>query len=409
MADSSFITSPLSPEFSDVWSEPELLSSKGHNAIYVATRFGRRYVLKALAEPYRASTPYIEMLRKEFSIGVGLDHPDIVRLLDFGYMDAIGWYIQMEYVDGITLEQFLETKPSKSVRLKIIHQLIDALSFLHERQIIHRDIKPSNILITRNGSTVKLIDFGVSDTDDYVTFKQPAGSMAYIAPEQLAGKTIDNRADIFAFGRIMQLVFPHRYRHIVRRCTRNKPEQRYASCAHVARAIRNTDRLRIGLPVSLIMLLLVCAAIGMVYSGYRQSERIHFDQESKLSASIDSLSVLNSILNDRHQATVDSLNRVVDSLIIKASTPSPREVVRQKAAALHQAHRAAIRKDVKNGIIKTQKDLSAYDSGLLKNMEETKRSISDPILREEFMEAYFLYFNIDRQLYDSLQQVLPLQ
>ena len=120
MIESSFITSPLSAEFSDVWSQPELLSSKGHNAVYVATRFGRRYILKALAEPYRDATPYIEMLRKEFSIGVGVDHPNIVRLLDFGYMEAIGWYIQMEYIDGITLEQFLTTQPSVAVRRCII-------------------------------------------------------------------------------------------------------------------------------------------------------------------------------------------------------------------------------------------------------------------------------------------------
>ena len=112
MLDSSFIVSPLTPEFSDVWSEPQLVSAKGYNAIYVATRFGRKYVLKALAEPYRSSMPHVELLRKEFSIGVGLDHPNIVRLLDFGHMDSIGWYIQMEYIDGITLEQFLETKPS---------------------------------------------------------------------------------------------------------------------------------------------------------------------------------------------------------------------------------------------------------------------------------------------------------
>ena len=63
--DSSFIISPVSADFSDVWSEPELMSAKGHNALYVATRFGRKYVLKALAEPYRESTPHIELLRKE--------------------------------------------------------------------------------------------------------------------------------------------------------------------------------------------------------------------------------------------------------------------------------------------------------------------------------------------------------
>ena len=212
MNDSSFIISPVSADFTDVWSKPELLSAKGHNALYVATRFGRKYVLKALAEPYRESTPHIELLRKEFTIGVGVDHPNIVRLLDFGHMDSIGWYIQMEYIDGITLDQFLETNPPMAIRRRVIEQLLGALSCLHERQIIHRDIKPSNILITRNGNTVKLIDFGVSDADDYVTFKQPAGSMAYIAPEQLVGKPIDNRADIYAVGKIIALLFPHRYK-----------------------------------------------------------------------------------------------------------------------------------------------------------------------------------------------------
>ena len=260
MVDSSFIISPINADFSDVWSEPELVSSKGHNAIYAATRFGRRYILKALAEPYRESTPHVEMLRKEFSIGVGLDHPNIVRLLDFGRMDSIGWYIQMEYIDGITLDQFLETKPSTAIRRKLLSQLLDALSFLHERQIIHRDIKPSNILITRNGSTVKLIDFGVSDTDDYVTFKQPAGSMSYIAPEQLAGKPIDNRADIYAVGRIIELLFPHRYRAISHRCTRVEPAQRYSSCVHVSRALRRSDNLRLWLPLSLLIMLMSCAA-----------------------------------------------------------------------------------------------------------------------------------------------------
>ena len=244
MEESSFILSPLSSDFSDVWSEPELLSAEGHNALYAATRFGRRYVLKALAEPYRESTPHIELLRKEFSIGVGVDHPNIVRLLDFGHMDSIGWYIQMEYIDGITLDQFLETNPPAAIRRSIIEQLLDALSFLHERQIIHRDIKPANILITRNGSTVKLIDFGVSDTDDYVTFKQPAGSMAYIAPEQLEEKPIDNRADIYAAGKIIALLFPHQYKCIARTCTRVNPEDRYASCTQVVRAIRRADRVR---------------------------------------------------------------------------------------------------------------------------------------------------------------------
>ncbi len=401
--DSSFIIVPPSSDFSDVWSEPELLSSKGHNALFVATRFGRKYVLKALAEPYRESTPHIELLRKEFAIGVGVDHPNIVRLLDFGRMDSIGWYIQMEYIDGITLDQFLETNPPAAIRRRIIEQLLDALSCLHERQIIHRDIKPSNILITRNGNTVKLIDFGVSDTDDYVTFKQPAGSMAYIAPEQLAGKTIDNRADIYAVGKIIDLLFPHQYKYIARRCTRVKPAERYSSCAQVLRAIRRADRVRIWLPVSLILLLLSCAAVWGTYSGYQHSELAHKENEKQLFVHVDSLRAQ----NEEHRHQVDSLNRVLDSLAVKANTLSPREQVRQQSAAIHIARQAAIRKAVKRGELKTMNEVRDYDGGLQANFQKSKQSIKDPVLLEEFMQAYYEYWNTNNQLYDSLALVLP--
>ena len=401
--ESSFIIVPPSSDFSDVWSEPELLSSKGHNALYVATRFGRKYVLKALTEPYRESTPHIELLRKEFTIGVGVDHPNIVRLLDFGHMDSIGWYIQMEFIDGITLDQFLETNPPMAIRHRILEQLIDALSCLHERQVIHRDIKPSNILITRNGNTVKLIDFGVSDTDDYVTFKQPAGSMAYIAPEQLAGKTIDNRADIYAVGKIINLLFPHRYKYIVRTCTRVKPAERYSSCAQVLQAIRRADRVRIWLPVSLILLLLSCATVWGTYSGYQQSELAHKENEKQLFVHVDSLRAQ----NEEHRHQVDSLNRVVDSLAIKANTLSPREQVRQQAAAIHFARQAAIRKAVKSGELKTMNEVRNYDGKLQANFQKAKQSIKDPMLLEEFMQAYMNYFNMNDQLYDSLALVLP--
>ena len=401
--DSSFIIVPPSSDFSDVWSEPELLSSKGHNALFVATRFGRKYVLKALAEPYRESTPHIELLRKEFTIGVGVDHPNIVRLLDFGHMDSIGWYIQMEFIDGITLDQFLETNPPAAIRRRIIEQLLDALSCLHERQIIHRDIKPSNILITRNGNTVKLIDFGVSDTDDYVTFKQPAGSMAYIAPEQLAGKTIDNRADIYAVGKIINLLFLHRYKHIVRICTRVKPAERYSSCAQVLQAIRRADRVRIWLPVSLILLLLSCAAVWGTYSGYQHSELAHKENEKQLFVHVDSLRAQ----NEEHRHQVDSLNRVLDSLAVKANTLSPREQVHQQAAAIHFSRQAAIRKAVKSGELKTMNEVRNYDGGLQANFQKAKQSIKDPMLLEEFMQAYMNYFNMNDQLYDSLALVLP--
>lgn len=406
MPDSSFIISPVSADFSDVWSEPELLSAEGHNAIYVAKRFGRRYILKALAESYRESTPHIEMLRKEFSIGVGLDHPNIVRLLDFGHMDSIGWYIQMEYIDGITLDQFLETKPSTAIRRKLLNQLLDALSFLHERQIIHRDIKPSNILITRNGSTVKLIDFGVSDTDDYVTFKQPAGSVAYIAPEQLSGETIDNRADIYAVGRIIELLFPHRYRVIARRCTRVERTRRYVSCARVARAIKRSDNLRLWLPLSLLLLLMSCAAGWGIYTGYQRSERAHSENENQLFINIDSLRAQNEerqqqvdmlrVQNKKRQSQVDSLNCVVDSLAIKANTPTQEEILNQKVKQVYQDYISRT-----EDAIKAQDIVSLVDTHPTP-AEQWKREIADLFasvgdneeLRLHILQAKGRYYSI---------------
>ena len=95
-----------------------------------------------------------------------------------------------------------------------------------------------------------------------------------------------------------------------------------------ARAVKCSDKLRLWLPVSLLLLLLSGAAVWGIYTGYQHSERVHYDQESELFAHIDSLRAK----NDERQSQVDSLNRVIDSLIVKANTPSPREVVREKAS-----------------------------------------------------------------------------
>ena len=407
--DSSFIIVPPSSDFSDVWSEPELMAAKGHNALYVATRFGRRYVLKALAEPYRESTPHIELLRKEFTIGVGVDHPNIVRLLDFGHMGSIGWYIQMEYIDGITLDQFLETNPPAAIRRRIIEQLLDALSFLHERQIIHRDIKPSNILITRNGSTVKLIDFGVSDTDDYVTFKQPAGSMAYIAPEQLEGKPIDNRADIYSVGKIIALLFPHRYRRIARRCTAIEPERRYTNCTKVAQAIHRVDMVRTWLPITLMLLAILCLAGWGVYAEYRQTELRHSEQEQSLSTDIDSLLKV----NDERQARVDSLNRVVNNLEKQINAPSPKVMLDAKARQMYadyiRSTRIAISKRDTAALLQNHPTPSDL---FWQRREEILDSISDDELKSYFDSRLrhhhsTIYMPFIREIAEERAQFMP--
>ena len=207
------------------------------NILYRAQRYGRYYVLKSLASEYRDDPAMREYLSKEYQIGVQLDHPHIVRVNSLEEDPKLGLCIVMEYVDGLSLDQWLLTKPSAAARKRIIQQILDAMAYCHERQIWHLDLKPSNILITKDGLTAKIIDFGLSDNSGFA-FRQTGGTRKYAAPEQLAGQVADHRSDIYALGGILKRMFPHRYGRAVRRARRTDPSKRLQSVAALAKLMR---------------------------------------------------------------------------------------------------------------------------------------------------------------------------
>lgn len=129
---------------------------------------------------------------------------------------------------------------------------------------MHRDLKPSNIMITRNGQHVKLIDFGLADTDNYAVFKQPAGTDGYIAPEQLSGSATDGRNDIYSIGVILeQMQLGWAYRKVARKCQRQQGE-RYEDVASLRKVICSTRR-NLRLLLSLLLLLTVLIGGGFCY------------------------------------------------------------------------------------------------------------------------------------------------
>ena len=179
-------------------------SLKGFAEIWRVQKFGQFVVLKALQEKYRGDSVYEALLRKEFEIGYSLNHPSICRTWHFRSHPLLGSCIEMEWVDGVTLaERFRDGKPDETLFLKIAIELCDAVGYLHSHQIVHRDIKPSNILITHNGNNLKLIDFGLADSDDSAILKMQAGTEAYLAPEVLSGGKADMRTDIWAVGKVL--------------------------------------------------------------------------------------------------------------------------------------------------------------------------------------------------------------
>ena len=237
-------------------------SLRGFNQVVKVRRQGKWFILKGLKDEYRDQQAYIELLKKEFELGTHLDHPNIVKILAKEMNPEIGPCIVMEFVDGVTLDEFLAAKPSVSIRRKVVEQLVDALVYIHGKQIIHRDLKPSNILVTRNGNNVKIIDFGLSDADDYAILKQPAGTERYMAPEQKDNDAkIDGRADIYAFGLLLKEIFPHRYQHIAAVCSRPDRDRRYANAEAVRKAFERRSRWLWALPILIGIVLAVVPSL----------------------------------------------------------------------------------------------------------------------------------------------------
>ena len=222
---------------SDEHLEYEELTTRGFNRLVKVMRQGRWFLLKGLKPEFMQQPMYLDLLKKEYELSIQMDHPNIVKALYKEVDPEMGPCIVMEYVDGVTLDRFLETHPAASARKKVVDQILDALKYVHGKQIIHRDLKPSNILITRNGNNVKIIDFGLSDADDYALLKQPSGTQKYMAPEQqMPGVKLDGRADIYSFGLLLREIFPHRYRCIASKCSRADRERRYSNVEAVKKA-----------------------------------------------------------------------------------------------------------------------------------------------------------------------------
>lgn len=241
---SSGFVKPLEYSASDDFVILEELPSSGCNSLYRAKRGGRLYILKGLREEHRADPLFLSLLQKEYDLTVGLDHPCIVRLFSIEEVPDVGPCIVMENIDGATLDKWLAGNPSAAMRKRVAMQLLDAMQYYHAHGVVHRDLKPQNIFVTNvsggktGGVGVKLIDFGLGDSDEYADFKEPAGTEGYAAPEQWNGAAVDARADIYSFGVILRQVFPHRYRSVARRCTAKEPDRRYPSANAVARAVK---------------------------------------------------------------------------------------------------------------------------------------------------------------------------
>lgn len=166
----------------------------------------RIVAVKILKSEYLANEEFKRRFRNESKAVAVLSHPNIVKVYDVSFGDAIQ-YIVMEYVEGITLKNYITQQGIVDPREAIyfITQLLRALKHAHDKGIVHRDIKPQNILLISDG-TIKVTDFGIARISENATRTMTdgaIGSVHYISPEQAKGSITDARTDLYAAGVIL--------------------------------------------------------------------------------------------------------------------------------------------------------------------------------------------------------------
>lgn len=183
----------------------ELIGRGGMAYVYKAKdlKLNRYVAVKVLREEYTENEQFIKKFDRESQAAAGLSHPNIVSVYDVG-VDGEVYFIVMEFVDGITLKQYLDKKGQLDYEeaTNFIIDIAEALKCAHSHQIIHRDIKPHNIMLTKD-LMPKVTDFGIARaiTSSTITMtNQTMGSVHYISPEQARGGFVDERSDLYSLG-----------------------------------------------------------------------------------------------------------------------------------------------------------------------------------------------------------------
>lgn len=186
----------------------EIIGVGGMSVVYKAydNVDDRIVAVKILKDEFLTNDEFVRRFKNESKAIALLSHPNIVKVYDVSFGEKLQ-YIVMEYVDGITLKEYIQKQNAITWNdaLLFTTQILKALQHAHDRGIVHRDVKPQNIILLSNGS-IKVADFGIarfSRSDTKTLTDTAIGSVHYISPEQAKGEFTDEKADIYSVGVVL--------------------------------------------------------------------------------------------------------------------------------------------------------------------------------------------------------------
>ncbi|MDD4851378.1 MAG: protein kinase, partial [Gemmiger sp.] len=183
-----------------------LIGVGGMANVYCGTdsKTGNMVAIKVLKEEFLDNEELVRRFKNESKAISILDHPNIVKVYDVSVTNTLQ-YIVMEYIDGITLKEYLKQRGGPLTWKEVVHfatQVLSALDHAHSKGIVHRDVKPQNIMLLADGS-IKMMDFGIarfSRAQSQTVSDKAIGSVHYISPEQAKGDKTDARTDLYSVG-----------------------------------------------------------------------------------------------------------------------------------------------------------------------------------------------------------------
>jgi len=266
----------------------EKLGSGASGSVFKAQHLilNKIVAIKLLPTEHQADDRVVQRFQREAQAASQLDHPNLVRVLEFGLNAGVTPYLVMDLVEGMSLSEMLSQKGRLSAlrATELALQVCAGLAHAHKKGIVHRDIKPSNIIITtdQDGNEIaKIVDFGIAKilpkenekSHTLTVTGEIMGTPLYMSPEQWAGKELDERSDIYSLGCVLYemvagkpavkaasvleammthagewrpdfvnvTVLPY-LRTIIEKCLRREPAKRFTSVSHLYKALARSSR-----------------------------------------------------------------------------------------------------------------------------------------------------------------------